>query len=72
MSSTKKDNIKETTNQLKESTDNYLEQQRQQYKDTKSNISETTNKINQNVNSYQAKFQVHRRFNCRGLYFMIF
>jgi ABC-type transporter Mla subunit MlaD len=54
MSSTKKDNLKETTtNQIKESTDRYLEQQRQQYKDTASNISQTTDKINQTVNKFQ-------------------
>jgi hypothetical protein len=55
MSSTKKDNIKEesTTNQFKETTDRYLEQQRQQYNDTASNISQITEKINQNVNKFQ-------------------
>jgi gas vesicle protein len=54
MSSTKKDNVKEsTTNQFKETTDRYLEQQRQQYKDTASNVSDTTEKINQNVNKFQ-------------------
>jgi hypothetical protein len=55
MSSTKKDNIKEesTANQFKETTDRYLEQQKQQYKDTASNVSDTTEKINQNVNKFQ-------------------
>ena len=53
MSSTKKDNIKESNNQFKESTDRNLEQQRQQYKDTASNISQTTDKINENVNKFQ-------------------
>jgi len=54
MSSNKKDNIvKENINQFKESTDNYLEQQRQQYKDTASNISQTTEKINESVNKFQ-------------------
>jgi len=53
MSSTKKDNIKENTNQFKENTDRYLEQQRQQYKDTVSNVSNTTEKINENVNKFQ-------------------
>ena len=55
MSSTKKDNVKEsTTNQFKETSDRYLEQQRQQqYKDTASNISDTTKKINENVNKFQ-------------------
>jgi len=54
MSSTKKDNVKENTNQFKENTDRYLEQQRQQYKDTASNISQTTENINENVNKFQA------------------
>src|SRR5688500_14764940 len=53
MSSTKKDNIKENDNQFKETTDNNLEQQRQQYKDTASNISQTTEKINESVNKFQ-------------------
>ncbi len=54
MSSAKKDNVKEsTTNQFKETTDRYLEQQRQQYKDTASNVSDTTEKVNQNVNKFQ-------------------
>jgi hypothetical protein len=54
MSSTKKDNVKEsTTNKFKETTDKYLEQQRQQYKDTASNISQTTEKINESVNKFQ-------------------
>ena len=53
MSSTKKDNVKENINQFKENTDRYLEQQRQQYKDTASNISQTTEKINENVNKFQ-------------------
>ena len=53
MSSTKKDNVKEsTTNQFKETSDRYLEQ-RQQYNDTASNISDTTEKINENVNKFQ-------------------
>jgi gas vesicle protein len=53
MSSTKKDNIKESTNPFKETTDRYLEQQRQQYKDTASNLSQITEKINQNINKFQ-------------------
>ena len=55
MSSTKKDKtVKETTiDELKESTNSYLEQQRQQSKDTVSNISQTTEKINENVNKFQ-------------------
>ena len=54
MSSTKKDNVKENTNQFKENTDRYLEQQRQQYKNTASNISQTTENINESVNKFQA------------------
>jgi ABC-type transporter Mla subunit MlaD len=53
MSSTKKDNVKENTNQFKETTYKYLEQQRQQYNDTASNISQATDKINENVNKFQ-------------------
>ena len=53
MSSAKKDTIKESINQFKESTDRYLEQQRQQYKDTASNLSQTTEKINESVNKFQ-------------------
>jgi gas vesicle protein len=53
MSSTKKDSVKETTNQFKETADKYLEQQRQQYKEVASNISQTTEKINENVNKFQ-------------------
>jgi hypothetical protein len=51
--SSKKDPKESTDNQFKETTDRYLEQQRQQYKDTASNISQTTEKINQNVNKFQ-------------------
>jgi hypothetical protein len=59
MSSTKKDNvIKESTaNQFKETTDRYLEQQRQQFKDTASNISDTTEKINENINKFQNDYR---------------
>ncbi len=53
MSSTKKDNVKESTNQFKETTDRYLEQQRQQYNDTTSSVSDTTEKINESVNKFQ-------------------
>ena len=53
MSSTKKDNIKENTNQFKENSGRYLEQQRQQFKDTASNVSNTTEKINESVNKFQ-------------------
>ena len=40
MYSTKKDEIKENTNQFKESTDRYVDQQKQQIKDTTSNLSD--------------------------------
>jgi ABC-type transporter Mla subunit MlaD len=53
MSSTKKDNIKENTNQFKENTDRYLEQQRQHFNDTASNLSQTTEKISESVNKFQ-------------------
>ena len=53
MSSTKKDDVKENINQFKETTERYLEQQRQQYKDTASNLSQTTEKINESVNKFQ-------------------
>ena len=53
MSSTKKDNIKESTNQFKESTNKYLDEQRQQFNDTASNLSQTTEKINESVNKFQ-------------------
>jgi hypothetical protein len=58
MSSTKKDNVKESnTNQFKETTDSYLEQQRQQYNDTASNFSQFTEKINQNANKFQESYR---------------
>lgn len=53
MSSTKKDEIKENANKFKESTERYLEQQKQQFKDTASNLSETTASINKNINKFQ-------------------
>ncbi len=53
MSSTKKDNIKESTNQFKETTNKYLDEQNQQMKNTTSNLSETTDKINESVNKFQ-------------------
>jgi hypothetical protein len=37
MFSTKKDNTKESTNQFKEPTNKYLDEQRQQFNDTTSN-----------------------------------
>ena len=54
MSSTKKDNVKEsTTNQFKENTKETLEQQRKQSNKTASNINQTTEKINENINKLQ-------------------
>jgi len=53
MSSTKKGDAKENTNRTKESTERYLEQQRQQYKDTTSDLTQATEKINENVNKFQ-------------------
>jgi hypothetical protein len=53
MSSTKKDNVKQSTNQLQENTEETLEQQGQQSKETASNINQTTKKINENVNKFQ-------------------
>ena len=53
MSSTKKDNIKASTNKFKESTNKYLDEQNQQIKNTTSNLSETTDKINESVNKFQ-------------------
>jgi gas vesicle protein len=53
MSSPKKDNVKENINQFKENTEDTLEQQRQQSKETASNINQTTDKINQSVNEFQ-------------------
>ena len=45
MLSTKKDNIKENTNQFKELQTNGLEQQRQQFKDTAYNVSNLQKKL---------------------------
>jgi len=53
MSSTKKDNVKENMKESKETTDRYLEEQTQQYKDTASNLSQATERINENVNKFQ-------------------
>jgi methyl-accepting chemotaxis protein len=53
MSPTNKDNVKESSNQFKESVDRYLEEQTQQYKDIASNIFQTTEKINESVNKFQ-------------------
>ena len=53
MASTQKDEVKVSTNQFKESTDRYIEQQRQLVKDTTSNLSQTKEKINESVNKYQ-------------------
>jgi len=53
MSSAKKDGVKENINQFKETTERYLEHQKQQYKDTSSNLAQTTEKINESVNKFQ-------------------
>ena len=53
MSSSKKDDVKQNINQFKETTERYVEQQRQQYNDIASNLSQTTEKINENVNKFQ-------------------
>jgi gas vesicle protein len=55
MSSTKKtDDIrKENIDQIKESTNKYLDQQKQQIKNTVANVSDTTEKITQNVSKFQ-------------------
>jgi hypothetical protein len=53
MASTKKDEVKVNTNQFDESTDRYLEQQRQQVKDTTSNLSQTTEKFTESVTKFQ-------------------
>ena len=50
MSSKKENTLRENTNQFKKNTDRYLEQQRQQFKDTTSHVSNTSQKINENVN----------------------
>jgi ABC-type transporter Mla subunit MlaD len=53
MSSTKKDDIKESTKKSKESTEEYIDEQNQQIKNTVSNISEATEKVSESVNKFQ-------------------
>jgi hypothetical protein len=52
MSNLEKENKKQTNN-VKEETGKFLDQQRQQIANTTSNISDTTNKVANNVNEYQ-------------------
>ena len=44
---------KKQTNNVKEETGKFLDQQRQQIANTTSNISDTTNKVSNSVNEYQ-------------------
>ena len=48
-----KDENKKQSNTVKEGTEKYLDQQRQQIGNTTSNISSTINKVNDNFNEYQ-------------------
>jgi hypothetical protein len=48
-----KDEIKKQSNTIKEGTEKFLDQQRQQRENTTSNISYTTNKVTNSVNEYQ-------------------
>jgi hypothetical protein len=48
-----KEENKEQSNNIKEDTKEFLDNQRQQLANTTSTISETTNKINNNINEYQ-------------------
>ena len=48
-----KDENKKQSNTIKEGTENFLDQQRQQMANTTSNISNTTNRVNDNFNEYQ-------------------
>ncbi|MDR4510736.1 MAG: hypothetical protein MRJ93_03410 [Nitrososphaeraceae archaeon] len=50
--SSKKEEIKESINKAKDTTDKNLEQQKQLVKDTTSNITETTDNIDENVNRF--------------------
>ncbi len=54
MSTTKKDDIKESTKKSKESTEEYIDEQNQQINNTVSNISEATKKISESANKFQA------------------
>jgi len=44
---------KKQSNNIKEETGKFLDQQRQQIENTTSTISDTTNKVTNNVNQYQ-------------------
>src|SRR5215203_5662717 len=44
---------KKQSNNTKEETDKFLDQQRQQIENTTSNLSDTTNKVTNSVNEYQ-------------------
>jgi len=48
-----KDENRKQSNTIKEGTEKFLDQQRQQIENTTSNISSTTNKVNDNFNKYQ-------------------
>ena len=48
-----KDENRKQSNTIKEDTEKFLDQQRQQIENTTSNISSTTNKVNDNFNKYQ-------------------
>ena len=48
-----KDENKKQSNTIKEETQNFLDQQKQQMANTTSNISNTTNRVNDNFNTYQ-------------------
>jgi hypothetical protein len=48
-----KDENRKQSNTIKEGTEKFLDQQRQQIENTTSNISDTTNKVTNSVNEYQ-------------------
>ena len=48
-----KNENKIVNNDIKEGTEKFLDQQRQQIENTTSNISDTTNKVTNSVNEYQ-------------------
>ena len=48
-----KNENKTVNNDIKEGTEKFLDQQRQQIENTTSNISDTTNKVTNSVNEYQ-------------------
>ena len=53
MVNVKEENKNKQSEILKEETENFANQQRQQLENTTSTISETSNKINENINEYQ-------------------